>query len=283
MSQERKSHQTASLTRVVLIEVESAATGVEKLLRSKGYLCDRRDIESDDFDLQDYDLVILDLTTPSVSGTDLLRALWSTGMRQPVLILAGPSEFDHRVLALGVREGHCLTVPFDKDALIEKIETIFKTDRSRGTSRIACGPLTLDVSDRTVEVNGMALRLTDKEYALLELLCHRRGARVNQDLILRQLYHNCAKPNPQIIDVFIRNLRRKLSFAAGDEVSIESLRGQSYLLCVPAEDETAQVLSLTDYRASDFEDPEGTAEANQETPAVVIHAFPGSRGGSAGG
>ncbi len=251
MTNETTQSSDWSFIRAVLIEAESgAAEGFQLLLKSAGYHCDRRSLGASGLDvasLSEYDIVVMDLTSPRVDGAAILRRFWTCGLDLPVLILAGPVEFDHRILALGLRPDHHLTVPFEKDALILRVRKI--VEQTRGPSRtLEAGCLRLDLTARNAEAKGRPLCLTHKEFSVLELLCRSEGEVVGNLQFLEQLYQGREKPDLRIIDVFICNLRRKLRLALGDELHIETARGRGYMLCRVSDQKEAEIVQFAEIR-----------------------------------
>jgi two-component system cell cycle response regulator CtrA len=115
--------------------------------------------------------------------------------------------------------------------------------RSKGHSEsiIRTGALTLNIDERTVELNGKPLHLTSKEYGILELLSLRKGTALTKEMFLNHLYGGIDEPELKIIDVFICKLRKKLADATGGHNYIETLWGRGYMLRDPLASETKEV------------------------------------------
>lgn len=99
--------------------------------------------------------------------------------------------------------------------------------------QVGAGELTINVEKRTVEVAGTPVRLTGREYQVLELLASRQHTVLSKAAILKHLYGEGVTPTPKIVDVFICNLRRKLARASEGQDFIETVRGRGYVLRAP--------------------------------------------------
>jgi two-component system cell cycle response regulator CtrA len=199
-------------------------------------VCDCTDLGEDGLEigkLYDYDLIILDLMLPDMDGYEVLRRLRSARIQTPILILSGLSEPDQKVKGLGFGADDYLTKPFDKAELIARIQAIVRRSKGYAQSLIRTGKLTVNLDTRTVEVNGLPLHLTGKEYGILELLSLRKGTTLTKEMFLNHLYGGMDEPELKIIDVFVCKLRKKLSTATGGANYIETVWGRGYVLRDP--------------------------------------------------
>src|SRR3954464_15547188 len=159
--------------RVLLVEDDAAtAAGIALMLKKEGSVCDKTNLGEDGLEigkLYDYDIIILDLMLPDIDGYEVLRRLRSARATTPILILSGLSELDHKVKGLGVGADDYLTKPFDKRELIARIQGIGRRSKGHSESIIRTGRLTVNLDTRMVDVDGVPLHLTGKEYGILEL------------------------------------------------------------------------------------------------------------------
>ena len=230
--------------RVLLVEDDSAtAASIEMMLRAEGFICDTTDLGEDGLEigkLYDYDIIILDLMLPDIDGYEVLRRLRAARVRTPILILSGLGELDHKIKGLGFGADDFLTKPFDRRELIARIQAIVRRAKGHSESVIRTGKLLVNLDSRTVEVDGQPLRLTGKEYGILELLSLRKGTTLTKEMFLNHLYGGMDEPELKIIDVFVCKLRKKLSTAAGGDNYIETVWGRGYVLRdPPAESDSA--------------------------------------------
>lgn len=224
--------------RVLLVEDEGAmAKSIELMLSSDGFNVYTTDLGEEGVDLgkhYDYDIIVLDLRLPDMSGYDVLRALRRNRTTTPVLILSGLCDTGSKVQCLGYGADDYLTKPFDKKELIARIHAVVRRSKGHSQSTIATGKLVINLDAKTVEVDGRRVHLTGKEYQMLELLCLRKGTTLTKEMFLNHLYGGMDEPELKIIDVFVCKLRKKLAAAgSGKEQYIETVWGRGYVLCDP--------------------------------------------------
>src|SRR5271163_3293280 len=185
--------------RVLLIEDDSAtAQSIELMLKSENFNVYVTDLGEEGIDLgklYDYDIILLDLNLPDMSGYEVLRSLRVTKIKTPILILSGMAGIEDKVKGLGHGADDYLTKPFHKD-----------------------------------ELDGARVHLTGKEYQMLELLSLRKGTTLTKEMFLNHLYGGMDEPELKIIDVFVCKLRKKLAQATGGKHYIETVWGRGYVL-----------------------------------------------------
>ena len=225
--------------RVLLIEDDSAmARSIELMLRSEGFNVYTTDLGEEGIDLgklYDYDIVVLDLQLPDMSGFEVLKSLRLAKVQTPVMILSGNAIVEAKVRALGFGADDYMTKPFHKDELIARIQAVVRRSKGHSQSVITTGKLTVNLDAKTVEVDGSRVHLTGKEYAMLELLSLRKGTTLTKEMFLNHLYGGMDEPELKIIDVFICKLRKKLAAAADGKHHIETVWGRGYVLRDPQE------------------------------------------------
>ena len=229
--------------RVLLIEDDSAmARSIELMLRSEGLNVYTTDLGEEGIDLgklYDYDIIVLDLQLPDMSGFEVLKALRVAKVQTPVLILSGISEMDSKVRSFGFGADDYVTKPFHREELIARIQAVVRRSKGHSQSVIRTGKLCVNLDAKTVEVDGNRVHLTGKEYAMLELLSLRKGTTLTKEMFLNHLYGGMDEPELKIIDVFICKLRKKLATACGGDNYIETVWGRGYVLRDPGEDAVA--------------------------------------------
>jgi two-component system cell cycle response regulator CtrA len=223
--------------RVLLIEDDSSmARNISLMLKSEGYVVDVADLGEDGLDLSkiyEFDIIILDLMLPDMTGYDVLKQLRDSRVRTPVLILSGMNDLDAKIKGLGYGADDYLTKPFEKAELIARIKAIVRRSQGHSESKLQIGKITVNLDSRTVEVDSKPVHLTGKEYGILELLALRKGNTLTKEQFLNHLYGGMDEPELKIIDVFICKLRKKLEKAAGGENYIETVWGRGYVLREP--------------------------------------------------
>lgn len=220
--------------RVLLIE-DDASTGksVELALANEGIICDRAAFGEEGTEIAkiyDYDLVILDLMLPDIDGYEVLLRLRSAKVKTPVLILSGLSSTDQKIKGLGFGADDYLTKPFNRGELVARIQAIVRRSKGHSESVVRFDKVTINLDTRIVEVDGTQVHLTNKEYAILELLSMRKGSVITKEMFLNHLYSSVDEPEIKIIDVFVCKLRKKLSDASGGTNYIETVWGRGYML-----------------------------------------------------
>jgi two-component system cell cycle response regulator CtrA len=226
--------------RVLLIEDDSAtAQSVELMLKSESFNVYITDLGEDGVDLgkvYDYDIILLDLNLPDISGFDVLRSLRVAKVKTPILILSGLAGIEDKVSGLGHGADDYMTKPFHKDELVARIHAIVRRSKGHAQSLIQTGNLVVNLDTKTVEVNGARVHLTHKEYQMLELLSLRKGTTLNKEMFLNNLYGGMDEPEIKIIDVFICKLRKKLANASNGKDYIETVWGRGHALRDRSED-----------------------------------------------
>ena len=231
--------------RVLLIEDDSAtAQSIELMLKSEGFNVYTTDLGEEGIDLgkiYDYDLILLDLNLPDMTGLEVLRQLRVAKINTPIMILSGTGEIDTKVKGFGGGADDYMTKPFHKDELIARAHAVIRRSKGHAQSVIKTGDVTVNLDAKTVEVNNQRVHLTGKEYQMLELLSLRKGTTLTKEMFLNHLYGGMDEPELKIIDVFICKLRKKLANASQGKNYIETVWGRGYVLRDPEEVQQAQV------------------------------------------
>ena len=223
----------------MLIEDDAGvAKSVELMLKVEGIYAYKTDLGEEGVGLAkvyDYDIVLLDLNLPDMSGYDVLRSLRSAKIHTPILILSGLASIEDKIRGLGLGADDYLSKPFHKDELIARIHALVRRSKGHADSAIAIGDLIVDVEAQLVKLCGQKLHLTGKEYQMLELLALRKGSTLTKEMALNHLYGDLDDPDAKIIDVFICKIRKKLLNASGGQDYIETIWGRGYALREPTE------------------------------------------------
>jgi two-component system cell cycle response regulator CtrA len=225
--------------RVLLIEDDSAtAQSIELMLKSEGFNIYTTDLGEEGVDLgklYDYDIILLDLNLPDMSGYEVLKTLRVAKIGTPILILSGLAGTENKVRGLGFGADDYMTKPFHKDELVARIHAVVRRSKGHSQSVIYTGKLAVNLDTKTVEVNKQRVHLTGKEYQMLELLSLRKGTTLTKEMFLNHLYGGMDEPELKIIDVFICKLRKKLAASTGGDHHIETVWGRGYVLRDPDE------------------------------------------------
>jgi two-component system response regulator PhoP len=179
-----------------------------------------------------FDLGIIDLGLPKMSGMELVKALRDEGKQFPVLILTARSSWQDKVEGLKAGADDYLVKPFHVEELLARINALLR--RAAGWSKPAldCGPVSLDLSAQTVSVKGQGVDLTSYEYKVLEYLMLHAGELVSKADLTEHIYQQDFDRDSNVLEVFIGRLRKKLD-PEGELKPIETVRGRGYRFAIP--------------------------------------------------
>jgi two-component system, cell cycle response regulator CtrA len=223
--------------RLLLVEDDpTTSRSIELMLTHANLNVYCTDLGEDGIDLAklyDYDLILLDLNLPDMSGHDVLRQLRMARIETPILILSGSDDTDSKIKGFGFGADDYMTKPFHREELVARIHAIIRRSKGHAQSVIRTGKVSINLDAKTVEVEGKTVHLTGKEYQMLELLSLRKGTTLTKEMFLNHLYGGMDEPELKIIDVFICKLRKKLAEATGGQNHIETVWGRGYVLRDP--------------------------------------------------
>ncbi len=231
--------------RILLVEDDpTTSRSIELMLTHANLNVFCTDLGEDGIDLAklyDYDLILLDLNLPDMSGHEVLRQLRLARIETPTLILTGADDTESKIKSFGFGADDYLTKPFHREELVARIHAIIRRSKGHSQSVIRTGEVNVNLDAKTVEVGGATVHLTGKEYQMLELLSLRKGTTLTKEMFLNHLYGGMDEPELKIIDVFICKLRKKTSEATGGQNYIETVWGRGYVLREPAPGEETRL------------------------------------------
>ncbi len=184
-------------------------------------------------EVEPYDLLILDVMLPGLDGYALCRRLRAQGRHMPVLMLTARDAVDDRVAGLDSGADDYLTKPFAFRELLARIRALLRRDGRSREAVLRAGDLTLDPATREVRRGGRAIELTSKEYAVLEYLLHHPNRVLTRTQIAEHVWDYDFVAMSNVIDVYIRSLRRKLGDDDGARL-LHTVRGAGYQLRPPS-------------------------------------------------
>jgi DNA-binding response OmpR family regulator len=219
--------------RILLAEDEpDAARLLAKGLREQSYAVDVvMDGEAAVFQasVNDYDLLILDVMLPLKDGFAVCRELRAGGAQMPILLLTARDAVQDRITGLDFGADDYLTKPFDFHELLARVRALLRRGQALKPELIELPDLTVNTRTRQVKRAGRDIRLTAKEYALLEYLARRAGEVVTRAEIAEHVWDENFDPFSNLIEVYIQRLRRKLDDDHTLKL-IHTLRGEGYRL-----------------------------------------------------
>jgi DNA-binding response OmpR family regulator len=176
-----------------------------------------------------YDLIVLDLMLPKLTGLQLLTRFRGEGRNAPVLVLTARDEKEVVVELLNAGADDFLTKPFDLGEFVARCKALLRRGVGEHSPVIRIGPLEVNTATRVVRIQGAPIMLTAMEYRVLEYLALRRGALVSKEELLEHLYDFNWERFGNVIEVYISGLRRKLKSIAAEQL-IQTVRGMGYSL-----------------------------------------------------
>lgn len=215
--------------RILLIEDDPLlGDGLTVGLRQSGFAVDwLRDGESADAALQSehFDLLVLDLGLPKLSGMEVLQRARKRGNTLPILVLTARDATGDKIAGLDAGADDYLVKPIDLDELSARIRALLRRSAGRAAPMLTSGPLSLDPASRCVTLNGQALDIAGREFALLQTLLENAGRVLTRSQIEQSLYGWRDEPDSNALEVHIHHLRKKL----GSD-RIRTLRGVGYMI-----------------------------------------------------
>lgn len=179
-----------------------------------------------------YDLIILDIMLPRLDGFKICRQLRDLGRKNPILFLTAMDEVDSRVTGLDLGADDYLTKPFAFRELEARVRALLRRESVVKTTELHFKDITLNTRTHEVQRGERNIVLTSKEYALLELLMHHSRQVLSRKMIAEHMWDVDAEHLSNVIDVYIRYLRRKLC-EGGEPNVIQTIRGFGYQLKEP--------------------------------------------------
>jgi DNA-binding response OmpR family regulator len=225
--------------RVLIVEDErKLAAYVKRGLEEQGYAVDvaytgREAIGWTEVVI--FDLIILDVLLPELNGLEVCRTLRQRGLRMPILMLTARDTIDDRVAGLDAGADDYLIKPFALKELLARLRALLRraTDLPKATT-LTLADLTLDTLTHRVKRAGQLIELTAKEYAVLECLMREPDRVLTRTVIAEHVWNYDVFNQSNIVDVYIRNLRRKIDDTFAIKL-IQTIRGAGYRLSIEHE------------------------------------------------
>ena len=226
---------TVQSMRILIVEDDLVlADGLKSSLTQSGYAVDlmTSGIDADGvLAYQTFDLVLLDLGLPKLSGFEVLKRLRGRGSKMPVLILTANDDIDNRVKGLDLGADDYLSKPFNLAELEARVRALIRRGQAGGSAIISVGKLQLDTTSRAAAYNDASLNLSARELAVLEILMLKAGKVVNKEQMLEKLCNFDEDISDNALEVYLHRVRKKLELS---DINIRTIRGLGYMLEINA-------------------------------------------------
>ena len=217
--------------KILLVEDNlELAQSLAELLRQHAFVVDhvdRGDAADQLLTQWHYDLLLLDLNLPQLTGKALLRRLRERGDSLPVIVLTASDSLDQKVLCLEIGADDYLVKPVEIRELLARMQAIARRQMPGRNNHVRCGNLQLDLRTRLFSVAGEELALPPRERSMLEALMLQNGSALSKQRLMDVIYGMDEEASADAVDLYVHRLRKKLQ---ASDTTIMTLRGVGYLL-----------------------------------------------------
>lgn len=220
---------------LIVEDEERLAKALKKGLELKGYAVDwLADSEKARNRIllyrNEYDLIILDLMLPGIDGATITESVRSEGVTTPIIILTARNETEHKVDLLNKGADDYIVKPFSFDELLARINSVLRRPTQSKPVTLKVGPLEMDMATRTVKKDGEEVALTLKEFALLECFMRQPNEVLSREKLFDHVWDFNSLSWSNVLDVHMKNLRKKLGQGPDGDHLFETVRGVGYRL-----------------------------------------------------
>lgn len=221
--------------RILVVEDEhKIANSIKKGLEIEKYAADVAFTGTDGYDLastEEYDLIILDLMLPDMSGIDICKKLREKSIHTPILILTAKGQINDKVLGLDAGADDYMTKPFSFEELLARVRALVRRPKDLLNTLLVLDDLSLDPKTFQVIRSGKEVKLTSKEFSLLEYFLRNPNKILTKDQITSHVWDYDADILPNTIEVYIKNLRNKIDAPFKNSTPLlRTMRGFGYML-----------------------------------------------------
>jgi DNA-binding response OmpR family regulator len=217
--------------RILVVEDEhKIANAIRKGLRQESYAVDVAYDGIEGYDIasvEQYDVIILDLMLPSMDGIEICKKLREQNIHTPILMLTAKSQIEDKVLGFNTGADDYLTKPFALAELLVRIRALTRRPQNSTGMILKVADLTLDTVNYEVKRAGVKIRLSNKEYALLEYLMQHKDQTTTKEQIIQHVWDYDADVLPNSVEVYIRHLRKKIDEPYPEKPLIHTVKGFS--------------------------------------------------------
>lgn len=178
---------------------------------------------------ENYDCLVLDIMMPKLDGIQVLQKLRERGVTTPVLLLTAKGQVEDRIAGLDSGADDYLPKPFHNGELMARVRALTRRGKEYTPNVLSAGNITLDRASFTLTCGSASLRLSSKEFQVLELLLCRQGRPISTEEFMDRIWGYDSDAEINVVWAYLSYLRRKLE-AVGANVRITARRGQGYVL-----------------------------------------------------
>lgn len=217
--------------KILLVEDEHLiATSIKKGLEQEHYTVDIAFDGLTGYDLAasgEYDIILLDLMLPGLDGVSICQKLRAENIHTPILILTAKSQLDDKIKGFNVGADDYLTKPFAFEELLARIRALSRRPQQTTNNILILADLTINTTNYQVKRGTKEIRLSSKEYSLLECLVRHAGQILNKDQLIQSVWSYESDILPNTVEVYIRHLRQKIDQPFNKKL-IQTIRGFGY-------------------------------------------------------
>jgi DNA-binding response OmpR family regulator len=178
----------------------------------------------------EYDLILLDLMLPGIDGASITESVRKEGVTTPIIILTARNETEHKVDLLNKGADDYIVKPFSFEELLARINSVLRRPTPLQAAVLKVGPLEMDTAARVVRKEGQEVPLTLKEFSLLECFMREPGVVLSREKLFDHVWDFNALSWSNVLDVHMKNLRKKLDHDSSRHQLFETVRGVGYRL-----------------------------------------------------
>ncbi len=219
--------------RILVVEDEhKIANSIKKGLEQESYAVDVTFTGDDGYGLastEDYDLIILDILLPGINGIEIAKKLRSQQIHTPILMLTAKGQVEDKITGLDAGADDYLTKPFAFEELLARIRALTRRPKDSLGIILAVSDLTLNTTTYQAKRDNTVIRLSSKEYALLEYLMRHPNQTLTKEQIINHVWNYDADVLPNTVEVYIGYLRNKIDKPFSEKLAlIQTVRGFGY-------------------------------------------------------
>lgn len=219
---------------LVVEDEKKLADSLCEILRSQKYNCDVVYNGADGLDYAEtgiYDVIVLDVMLPKLSGFDIIKALRAKHVNTPIIILTALDDISDKIVGLDCGADDYMTKPFVKQELLARIRALSRRKGDVIIDEITFGDLMLNLNEYTLYCNKKSIRISSKEFEIMRLLLSNPSQIFSKEDLITKVWGYLSDAEDNNVEVYISFLRKKLLFLQS-QVSIATVRKLGYHLCI---------------------------------------------------